>query len=76
MLGKIDKRQAQSFVSLNHNGDWSVVEDWLIGEISSLQDKLSTEPDEIICRQLQGAVQVLRDLLKKKSQARTILEKF
>lgn len=76
MLGKLDKRQAQAFLSLDNSHDGQVLSDWLETEKERLQHQLTEEPDEIKVRWLQGGIQVLRDFLHKKSQARKFIEKL
>ena len=76
MLGKVDKKQAQSFLSFDNSHDGQVLSDWLEAEKDRLQHQLTEESDEIKVRWLQGGIQVLRDFLHKKSQARKFIEKL
>lgn len=76
MLGKVDKKQAQAFLSFDNSHDGQVLSDWLEAEKGRLQHQLTEESDEIKVRWLQGGIQVLRDFLHKKSQARKFIEKL
>lgn len=76
MLGKIDKRTAQALISLDSSHDWKTVEEWLRAEMADIEHQLSIESDDILMRWNQGAVQVLREFLDKKTQARKFINKL
>jgi len=76
MIRKLNERVAKALVGLDRSHDWTVVEDWLEEELGYLRDQLCEAENDACMRQYQGAVRFLRDFLKKKTQARDILNKL
>lgn len=76
MLSSPSIRNLEALRALGLNPDWISVRGWLQENIARLQDNVTLERDVVSMRHLQGALQILGDLIRKQDEARTVFQKI